>query len=102
MGEDAEQGVGGQAATALQHHQYHGQGQAADGDGQGRTDIQQEAHSDPEQGGMGQGVAEIGHAPPDHKGAEGTGDEGEGETGEQGIQQEISHACSGLHGHAGS
>ncbi|MNG03199.1 hypothetical protein D3C84_862680 [compost metagenome] len=99
MGENAEQGVRGQRLAALQGHQQHRQQHAADRHRQGRADVEHQAEGHAEQRGMRQGVAEIGHAPPDHEGAERAGDQRQGQAGEQGVEQKISHACSHLRVH---
>lgn len=94
MGEDAQQGVGGQRLALLQGHQQHCEQHAADGHSQGRADIEEETQGYPEQCGVGQGIAEIGHPPPDHEGAQGASHQGQGEAGEEGVEQEVSHGCS--------
>ncbi|MNC52965.1 hypothetical protein D3C75_1023410 [compost metagenome] len=91
VGEDAEQGVGGQRLALLQGHQQHGEQHTADGHRQGRADVEQKAQRHAEQRGMGEGVAEVGHAPPDHEGAERAGDQRQGEAGEQGVEEEVGH-----------
>ena len=91
MGQDAEQGVGGQRLALLQGHQQQGEQHAADGHRQRQVDVQHQAEGDAEQRGVGQGVAEIGHAPPDDKGAERASDQRRGEAGEQRVEKEIGH-----------
>lgn len=85
----------------LQGHQQHRQQQATYGDGHGGADIQQETQGDSQERSMGQGVAKVGHAPPDHEGPQGAGNHRQGQTCEQGVEQKISHACSFLRGHGG-
>ena len=93
VGEDAQQGVGGQRLALLQGHQQHGEQHAADGHRQGRADVQHQPQRHAEQGGVGQGVAKIGHAPPHHEGAERAGHQGQGKAGEQSVEEEIGHQC---------
>ena len=83
-----------QRLALLQGHQQHREQHAADGHCQGRADIEEETQGYPEQCGVGQGIAEIGHPPPDHEGTQGAGHQGQGEAGEEGVEQEVSHGCS--------
>ncbi len=67
MGENAEPGIRGEALIALQKREHNSQRGAdhdhrqVDAHGQGQT------QRDTEQGRVGEGIAEISHAPPHHK-----------------------------------
>ena len=77
----------------LQGHQQHGEQHAADGHRQRRVDVQHQAQRHAEQGGVGQGVAEVGHAPPHHEGAERAGHQGQRQAGKQGVEEKVGHQC---------
>ncbi len=93
VGEDAEQGVGGQRLALLQGHKQRGEQHAADGHRQGRADVDHQAQCHAEQGRVGQRVAKIGHAPPDHEGAERAGYQGQRQAGEQSVEEKVRHQC---------
>ena len=89
MGEQAEQRVGGEAALFLQQHNHHCE-QGADGeDADGQIDRQQDSKRDAEQGGMGQGIAEIGHPPPHHEAAQRACHQGDPDAAEGGANDKI-------------
>ena len=95
MGEQAEQGVGGEAPLLLQQHDDHGKSGAYREDADGQVDRQQEAERDAQQRRMRQRIAEIGHAPPHHETAQRAGHQGDPDAADNGANHKVieKHRC---------
>ena len=93
MREDTQQGVAGQPLAVLHGHQQHRQQHAAGGYRQGDIDLQQHAQRHTQQRRVRQGIAKVGHAPPDHEGAQRPRHQCQSETGNQSIEKKVRHGC---------
>ena len=85
MSKDSEQGVAGQLFLSLTEKQQQRQQLADDQDAEGQVELQQKPEGHPEQGRVGQGVAEVGEPPPDDEGAKRAGNQGDTQAAEQGA-----------------
>ena len=94
MGENAEDGIRSEPALLVQQHQQERE-EEADRHGRKRqVERKQRAEADPEQGAVGERVAEVGHASPDHEAAERAGDHGDADAAQDRAHQEvIEHRC---------
>ena len=89
MGENAEDGVGGEAAAQLEQHQRGGEQEADRDRRDGEVEREQRAEPDPEQRAVRERIAEVGHAAPHHEAAERPGDRGDADPAEDRAHQEI-------------
>ena len=96
--ENPQQGVAGQPVFMLQRHQQHRDQHAAHRHGKRQVDVQQHAKRHTKQCRVGEGVTEIGHAPPDHKRPQRAGNQRQPQAGEQRVNEKIRHACSWVRG----
>ena len=79
----------------LQGDQQQGEQHAADGHRQRQVDVQHQPEGDAEQRGVGQGVAEIGHAPPDDEAAQRPGHGRDAQARQDRADEEIvQHQCA--------
>ena len=88
MRKHAQQRIGGEAPLFLQRHDGEREYDAGAGDAEREVDRQQEAERHTQQGGMGKGIAEIGHVPPHDETAERARDKGKADPAEKRIDQE--------------
>ena len=89
VGENAQQGVGGQGTAACQYHQRQGQSHTGAGDGEVEGHLQQKAQGDAQQRGVGKGIAEVGHAAPDHEATQRPGHQGDPQAANQGTPEKV-------------
>jgi hypothetical protein len=88
MGDQAEQAVEGDDLLASEQQEQAGDGECDDQHARGHVEGQGERQRHADQGGLGDGLAVVGHAAPDHEAAERRGDHGKAEAEQQGAQQE--------------
>ncbi len=88
VGENAEERVGGERALTLEGEQEKGDGDGGKGSAQRGARAHEEAQAHAKQARMGEGLAEIGHPPPDDEAADGTGDESNPDAGQEGAVEE--------------
>ena len=91
MGEDAEKRIPGPRSALAKREQRRRRQQANDADADDRVEIEDQTQRHPQQRGMSERGAEIGHPPPHHEHAERAGDERRAAAADECPDQKIIH-----------